>query len=86
MTLPTTPWNHSTYKQKVVAGCSAQRELAVLQHDKQESALTEEERSKEKLSEVWMGVASVWEVSGVSTCGGEMMLLKWWVQSLICGS
>ena len=58
---------HWKYKQKVVTDCSARLELAVLQHDKQKSAVTEEERNKEKeVSGVWIGMVSVWE--GAGTC------------------
>ena len=47
---------HRKCEQKVVTDCSARLERAVLQHDKQKSAVTEEEGNRE-------------EVSGVDRCG-----------------
>ena len=86
----------------MITGCSAQRESAVLQHDKQESAVRETRKRWVECGGV-VGCGGEWsvEVSGVwrwVECGGEwnvevwwdvtrtvfeMVLSKWWVQSLI---
>ena len=50
----------------MVTDRSARLEQAVLQHDKQKSAVTEEEGNREEVSGVWIGVVSVRERAG--TC------------------